>query len=101
MATTLDRPTVARITGTPRGADVPLSGAAPWVVREEIAPRVWPEACEDGNSLWLESNGSEGCYGGWELRFPVPAGVSEGDELVFELRAEASGLARGSDALVA
>ncbi|HET7767456.1 MAG TPA: carbon-nitrogen hydrolase family protein, partial [Chloroflexota bacterium] len=82
---------------SPTAAKVPLREAVPWVVREEIAPTLRRE----DDSLWLESNGSEGCYGGWELRFPVPAGVSEGDELVFELRAEASGLARGSDALVA
>jgi predicted amidohydrolase len=49
-------------------------------------------------SLWLDSNGSEGCYGGWELRFPVTA--SEGDELVFELGASASDLTRDGDALV-
>ena len=104
MATILDRPTGARLTGTagtPRGGDVPLSGAAPWVVRESIAPRVWPEACEDGNSLWLESNGSEGCYGGWELQFALDSlDLREGDELAFELRAEAHNVARGSDALV-
>src|SRR5687768_364128 len=92
MTAVLEPPVV-----TPVAADLPLSDAVPWVVREEIAPTVRRE----GDSLWLESNGSEGCYGGWELRFPVPAGVSEGDELVFELHAEASDLARDSDALVA
>jgi predicted amidohydrolase len=66
----------------------------PWTVRETIAPRVWRE---DG-ACWLESNGSEGCYGGWELRFPIEA--AEGDELLFELHAEARDVARGADALV-
>ena len=69
--------------------------AVSWVVREEIAPTVR----RDGDYLWLDSNGSEGCYGGWELRFPV--GAAEGDEFVLELYADAEGLTRGSDALVA
>jgi predicted amidohydrolase len=93
MTTILERPSAA--TGARRGADVALRDAVPWVVRDAIAPRVWRE----GESCWLESNGSEGCYGGWELRFPVEAAA--GDELHFELHADAHDIARGVDALLA
>jgi predicted amidohydrolase len=110
VATLLDRPssretaataaaTAATAAGVRIGADIPLHDAAPWVVRDEIAPRSWPEVCAGGNSLWLESNGSEGCYGGWELRFAVDA--REGDSFRFELQAEAFDVARGADALIA
>jgi hypothetical protein len=47
-----------------------LAHAVPWVSRPGIAPRAW----QHGPRLWLESNGSDGCYGGWELVFPVPPG---------------------------
>jgi predicted amidohydrolase len=84
----------------PRKTAIPLRGSVPWVVREAIAPRLWTKAEASGlQDLWMESNGSEGCYGGWELRFPVEA--REGDQFFFELAAETAGLARGVDALVA
>jgi len=102
MTTILDHPssnTISNVNtgevGPQTGVDIPLREAAPWVVRQEIAPHVRRE----GDVLVLDSNGSEGCYGGWELRFPVTA--AERDEFVFELQADANGIARGSDALVA
>ena len=55
----------------PAGDALPLGHAQPWICRESIAPRIWQEA--DRTALWVESNGSEGCYGGWELLFPVAA----------------------------
>jgi predicted amidohydrolase len=73
---------------------LPLAAARPWVCRPEIAPYVGREE----NGLRCESNGSEGCYGGWELVFrgPWPA-----ERLRFELAADGDGLPRGADSLVA
>jgi predicted amidohydrolase len=101
MAIVVERPEIV-VHDLAGAGTVPLAGAIPWVCREAIAPRVWREA-EAGDpagleSLWLESNGSEGCYGGWELRFAVsgPAGSA----FAFHIAADAVGLARGADALV-
>ena len=80
----------------PAGDALPLGHAQPWICREGIAPRIWQEA--DRTALWVESNGSAGCYGGWELLFPVAA--QPGDQLQLELAAEATGLERGTDELV-
>ena len=82
--------------GADHGDDLLLGRAVPWVCRQSIAPRVWQDA--DPLGLWTESNGSEGCYGGWELLFPV--GAEPGDELILELAAEAEALPRGTDELV-
>ncbi|HEV2123747.1 MAG TPA: hypothetical protein VGW38_13365, partial [Chloroflexota bacterium] len=93
--------TLERATSVVAGSEEwTLSAAFPWVVREEIAPRVWKKD-SSVQTLWLESNGSEGCYGGWDLRFPAPAGMREGDYLRFEIDAEAVDLSRGTDALMA
>jgi predicted amidohydrolase len=78
--------------------EIPQMRALPWVCREEIAPRLWGNDAPQPPALWLESNGSEGCYGGWELRFGVTA-APEG-ELQFEVTADATDLPRGADALV-
>ena len=90
-----------------------LVDVQPWICRESIAPRIWQEA--DRTALWVESNGSEGCYGGWELLFPVvslpPASAAPhlassvrrgpvSDTLLLELAAQATGLERGTDELV-
>ena len=73
-----------------------LEPVRPWICRESIAPRIWME--DDQTALWMESNGSAGCYGGWELFFPVAA--QPGDALRLELAEEAAGLERGTDELV-
>lgn len=75
---------------------LPLGRIQPWICRERIAPRLWTE--EDRTALWMESNGNAGCYGGWELVFPVTAQPDA--PLQLELAAEATGLERGSDELV-
>jgi predicted amidohydrolase len=67
--------------------------AAPWVCREAIAPRVR----RDDGGLWTETNGSEGCYGGWTISFPVTARA--GDEFRFRIEADGTALARGADEL--
>ena len=52
-------------------------------------------------ALYVESNGSAGCYGGWELLLPVPAATGTAVPFVsFEIEVEASGLARTPDCLV-
>ena len=81
---------------TPAEDALPLGHAQPWICRENIAPRIWSEA--DRTVLWMESNGSEGCYGGWELLFPVAA--QPGDALLLQLAAQATGLERGTDELI-
>jgi predicted amidohydrolase len=74
-----------------------LAEARPWICRPEIAPRVWRE----GDALACESNGSEGCYGGWELVFRAPSPVGwPTTRLQLEIEVGAEGLARGTDALV-
>ncbi len=94
--TTVARPPDAPATA-PAVADAwPLGRATPWVCRESIAPRVRWE--DNRAALWTESNGSAGCYGGWELHFPVAA--QPGNMLLLELAAEATGLERGADELV-
>lgn len=40
----------------------------PWSPRPALAPRVQREV----KALTVTSNGSEGCYGGWELRYQAP-----------------------------
>lgn len=85
------------------------SDVRPSVCRPEIAPRLERAGGQDRDdgvaedSLWCESNGSEGCYGGWELVFRGPwlddAGEDAG-RLDVALVAEAQGFARGADALV-
>lgn len=75
----------------------PMSPCAivPWICRPEIAPRL----SRDGDALCQASNGSEGCYGGWEMVYrPVTWPVQR---LVFTIEAHAAGLPRTTDALVA
>jgi predicted amidohydrolase len=75
-----------------------LTEARPWVCRPEIAPLIR----RDGEALVCESNGSDGCYGGWELVFRAPSGEAwPASRLQLEIAVDAQGLARGSDALVA
>jgi predicted amidohydrolase len=40
----------------------------PWSPRPALAP----EARRDGAGFVITSNGSEGCYGGWDLSYPAP-----------------------------
>lgn len=82
----------ANVPSAPAGALEPR--AAPWVCRPEIAPRVWREE----GALGVESNGSEGCYGGWELVYEAaswPAPL-----LDFGIEASASGLPHAADNVI-
>lgn len=85
---------------TAAGDEIALAQALPWVCRDAIAPRIWREEEAAGTAdLWVESNGSPGCYGGWELRFPVAAQPRQ--DFVLEIEAAGDALTRGPDALVA
>ncbi|MDH7568557.1 MAG: hypothetical protein QHJ73_03085, partial [Armatimonadota bacterium] len=68
----------------------PQSYAA-WAPRDEIAPRVRRE--ED--AFVVTSNGSAGCYGGWEIAYPLP------DTPFVEVEVTAAGrsLERGLDSI--
>lgn len=103
MAAISTSPEVASVSqGVPLKSLPPLVPAAfiPWVCREAIAPQLRREGDAGApTALWTESNGSEGCYGGWELR--VPAGEPAGEDLTVEVLASGSGLGRGTDELTA
>ncbi|HEV7214324.1 MAG TPA: carbon-nitrogen hydrolase family protein [Chloroflexota bacterium] len=81
---------------TAPGVGVPVPTVAPWICRAAITPRVWTEGADE--ALWTESNGSAGCYGGWELRYAVAAGATA--EWRFELAAVGTDLLRGADEVV-
>jgi len=46
-----------------------FTDARPWSPR----PLLMPKLSRDGEAFIVTSNGSEGCYGGWELAHPLPA----------------------------
>lgn len=50
-------------------ASLPLQASVSWAPRDEIAPVA--TRGEDG-AFVVASNGSEGCYGGWNLSYPAP-----------------------------
>lgn len=64
--------------------------ARPWAPRAEIAPRT--HKTSDG-MLVAVSNGSDGCYGGWDLVYPTP----RSDYVRFSVGVRWNGLARGFD----
>jgi len=68
-----------------------MLGSTPWSPRDAIAPRV----SSDDQSFTVTANGSEGCYGGWELRYPVP----DSQYVKVRVKARPSGLARGLDSI--
>lgn len=77
-------------------AHVPVPSVTPWICRVAITPRIWQEGA--GQAVWTESNGSAGCYGGWELRYAVPVATEQ--EWRFELAADGTDLLRGADEVV-
>lgn len=77
-----------------------------WVLRDEIAPEL--RQTEEQGNLCLEavSNGSAGCYGGWDIVYPVEqigqsnADLLKGDgEFEFQIRARWHDLERGYDSI--
>ena len=73
---------------------IPLAVARPWALRPQIEPKVSRE--KDG-ALRIDSNGSAGCYGGWELVYPAPRSTKRC--VLFRVRARWQGLRRGYDAV--
>ncbi|NOZ20485.1 MAG: carbon-nitrogen hydrolase family protein [Planctomycetes bacterium] len=65
-------------------------GARPWAPRPQIAP----ETCRDGNDLVVASNGSAGCYGGWEVLHSAP---KEGEWVRMRVKVRWCDLERGYD----
>ena len=60
-----------------------------WSPRAPLAPKVR----QDGEAYVVVSNGSEGCYGGWEFKYPLP----QTEWVNVQARAELSGLRWGLD----
>ncbi|MBM4084240.1 MAG: hypothetical protein FJ272_05575, partial [Planctomycetes bacterium] len=52
----------------PAQSAITVKSCKPWAPREAIAPK----ARRDKDGFVVASNGSEGCYGGWELAYPLP-----------------------------
>ena len=67
----------------------------PWAPRDEIAPQV-SGSLETG--LTVRSNGSRGCFGGWELVYPPG---KKGDYFFFSVKVRWCGLNHGYEALSA
>jgi len=61
-----------------------------WMLRPSIAP----ETLRDGKEFVVRSNGSAGCYGGWELVYPAP---KPGRWARFRVKARWRDLERGYD----
>ncbi|OGV81792.1 MAG: hypothetical protein A3K19_26365 [Lentisphaerae bacterium RIFOXYB12_FULL_65_16] len=49
------------------GQALPLKTSRPWAPRDAIAPRT----CRDGDTFVITSNSRPGCYGGWDLAYPI------------------------------
>ncbi|MGI6541508.1 MAG: carbon-nitrogen hydrolase family protein [Limnochordia bacterium] len=75
--------------------EVNLLGFEPWAPREQIAP-----ICSGSPSTTLRvaSNGSAGCYGGWELRYPADR---EGEYLQFQVKVRWKNLKYGIGSVTA
>lgn len=71
---------------------VRMKAARAWSPR----PAIRPVTSRDGDDLVVTSNGSPGCYGGWELVYPV---VKAGAWLRFRVRARWQDLERGYDSV--
>jgi len=69
---------------------IPLVDARPWSLRPAIAPKVRRE----GADFVVATNGSEGCYGGWELLYRAP---KAGEWVKFTVKARWEDLDRGYD----
>jgi N-carbamoylputrescine amidase len=69
---------------------LPLNDARSWSPRPGIAPKT----SREGEDFIVTSNGSEGCYGGWEVLYPAP---KPGEWVRFSARARWKGLDRGYD----
>ena len=71
---------------------IPLKRARPWSPRAAIAPKTH----RHGEELIVKSNGSRGCYGGWEVVYRAP---KPGRWIRFRVRARWRELERGYDSV--
>ncbi len=77
------------------GNTVPLSRCVPWTPRPEIAPYLSGSVA---TVLRVETNGSPGCFGGWELHYPVKG---DGQYLRFQVQVRWKDLRYGFESLSA
>ena len=71
---------------------VPITTSRPWSPRLAIAPKTRQEGTE-----WIvTSNGSAGCYGGWDILYPAP---KEGEWVRLRVKARWRDLERGYDSV--
>ncbi|MBM4079644.1 MAG: carbon-nitrogen hydrolase family protein, partial [Planctomycetes bacterium] len=75
----------------PAQSAITVKSCKPWAPREAIAPK----ARRDKDGFVVASNGSEGCYGGWELAYPLP----KSPFVRVSVKAAAKDLARGLDSV--
>jgi len=68
---------------------LPHKSARPWSPRPPLAPKV----SRAGEGFVVASNGSEGCYGGWELAYALPPT----EWVNIQVRAKLAGLCWGLD----
>ena len=71
---------------------IALKASQPWSPRPAICPKVR----RDADEFVVASNGSTGCYGGWELMYPA---AKAGDWVRFRVKARWQGLDRGYDSV--
>ena len=73
---------------------IQLQTVRPWAPRPQIQPET---RREKGGALRIVSNGSEGCYGGWELVYPAPRTTKTA--VLFRVKARWRDLRRGYDSV--
>lgn len=73
-----------------RRAAIRMTSARPWSPR----PAICPETTRKRPNFVVASNGSAGCYGGWELVYPA---VAAADWVRFSVKAQWQDLERGYD----
>ncbi len=81
----------------PSGTGIPLQAMEQWKVRDAITPKISRDIADGDTRLIVNSNGSAGCYGGWELTY----GVEEGTYFTFRVRVSFTDLKRGMDSVSA
>ena len=76
---------------------IPLAAVRQWKVRDAITPKISHDAIGEGASLIVTSNGSAGCYGGWELVYEPEGGCY----FTFRVRVSFTDLKRDIDSISA
>jgi predicted amidohydrolase len=76
---------------------IPLKTVGQWKVRDAITPKISHDSAGGEARLMVESNGSAGCYGGWEIVYEP----GEGTYFTFRVRVSFADLRRGIDSVSA